>query len=137
VQEPTFVTLTDAFVHHHVALQTHGGRIGLLDQGRLESALDAPRNLYLYEAHEMPDREGVALLAGTYWVHVALAHGFADGNKRVAVACALDFLYRNGYDVDFTEEEVEHLGLAVAGHRVKREDLCDLLIDRLQPLLDG
>ena len=129
--EPTFVSVDDAFAHHEAALLRNGGKIGLLSGGALESALAAPTNRFLYEGEGWPDRAGVAELAATYWVHVALCHGFADGNKRVGLACFLDFLYRNGYDIDLTEDDATALGLAIASREVGREAVAARILPRL------
>ena len=38
-----------------------------------------------------------AEMAAAYLFHISQAHAFVDGNKRVAPAAALAFLYLNGY----------------------------------------
>lgn len=129
--EPTFVAVDDAFAHHEAALLRNGGKIGLLSLGSLESACDAPRNRFHYEGETWCDRRGVAELAATYWVHVALCHGFADGNKRVGLACFLDFLYRNGYDVTLKDDEATETGLAIASRTVDRAEVAAKILPRL------
>ena len=131
MNEPTFVSIDDAFAHHEAALLRNGGRLGLLSLPNVESACAAPINRFHYEGERWPDRRGVAELAATYWVHVALCHGFADGNKRVGLACFLDFLYRNGYDVDLSEDEATDLGLAIASRAVDRETVAATILPRL------
>lgn len=129
--EPTFVSVDDAFSHHEAALLRHGGKIGLLSLGALESAVAAPMNRFHYEGETWSDRVGVAELAATYWSHVALCHAFADGNKRVGFACFLDFLYRNGYDVEMTEDEATETGLAIASRSLDREAVAARILPRL------
>lgn len=133
--EPEFLSWDDALVIHEDSLLTYGGRIGILQPGHLESALDAPRNLFHYQVHDWADREAVALLAATYWVHVALAHAFADGNKRVGFSSAILFLYTNGYEVEMTDDEAYELGIAVAQRSIDRENLSDQLMPRLTALV--
>lgn len=130
-EDPRFISWDDALVIHEDSLLTYGGRIGLPQPGHLESALDAPRNLFLYQVHEDEDRAGIALLAASYWVHVALAHAFADGNKRVGFSCAVLFLYTNGYELELDPDEAYDLGIAVAERAISREDLAA----RLEPCL--
>jgi death-on-curing protein len=134
--EPRFLTWDDALLIHEDSLLTYGGRIGLPNPGYLESALDAPRNLYYYEVHDVPDREGTALLAAAYWVHIALAHAFADGNKRVGLSSAVLFLYTNGYDLKLTDDDAYETGIAVAERRIDREALAKSLEPLLCPLTD-
>jgi death-on-curing protein len=132
--EPRFITWDDALLIHEDSLLNYGGRIGLPQPGHLESALDAPRNLYLYQCHNDEDRRAIALLAAAYWVHVALAHAFADGNKRVGFSSAVLFLYTNGYELDLDPDEAYDLGIAVAERAIAREDLAERLEPCLCPL---
>lgn len=129
--EPSWLSWDDVLVIHEDSLLNYGGRIGLLQAGHLESALDAPRNLFLYQCHGDDDRPAIALLAATYWVHVALAHGFADGNKRVGFSSAVLFLYTNGYELELDPDEAYDLGIAVAERTIDRQSLADFLDPRL------
>lgn len=135
-EEPRFLTWDDALVIHEDSILTYGGRIGLPNPGYLESALDAPRNLFLYQVHAVPERAAIALMAAAYWVHVALAHAFADGNKRVGLSCAMLFLYTNGYDVDLSDDDAYETGIAVAERRLDRETLAGHIESRLSALED-
>lgn len=135
--EPRFLTWDEALVIHEDSLLNYGGRIGLPQPGHLESALDAPRNLYLYQVHDWTDRSAIALLAATYWVHVSLAHAFADGNKRVGFSSAVLFLYTNGYEIEITEDEAYDLGIAVAQRELSREILSERLEGCLTTLEDS
>ncbi|AIE85067.1 type II toxin-antitoxin system death-on-curing family toxin [Fimbriimonas ginsengisoli] len=134
--EPRFISWDDALVIHEDSLLNYGGRIGLPHPGHLESALDAPRNLYLYECHEDDDRPAIALLAAAYWVHLALAHAFADGNKRVGFSSAVLFLYTNGYELEIDPDEAYDLGIAVAEREIDRGRLAKRLEPSLTALED-
>jgi death on curing protein len=133
MEEPRFLSWDDALLIHEDSLLAYGGRIGFPSPGYLESALDAPRNLFHYEAHEAAERDGTALLAATYWTHIALAHAFADGNKRVALSAAVLFLYTNGYDLALSDDEAYELGIAVAERKIDREALSE----RLAPCIEA
>lgn len=134
--EPRFLTWDDALVIHEDSLLNYGGRIGLPQPGHLESALDAPRNLFHYQVHDWPERAAIALLAATYWVHVSLAHAFADGNKRVGFSSAVLFLYTNGYEMEMSEDEAYDLGIAVAQRAVSREEISLRLEGCLAALIE-
>ncbi len=134
MERPLFLTMDDVFHHHEQALLRHGGKIGAAGLNLVESALHAPTNRFLYEGERWSDREGTAQLAATYWVHLALAHGFADGNKRVGFACFLDFLHRNGYAVDFTDAEATDVGLAIAARTIDREAVARCVAPHLVPV---
>lgn len=132
--DPRFVTTDDALVIHEDSLLEYGGRIGLPHPNNLESALAAPRQLDHYEAHGLDDRARIALLAAAYWVHLALAHAFADGNKRVAFSAGVLFLYTNGYDVEMSEDEAYDLAIAIAERRIDRPEVAAWIAPRLMPL---
>ena len=133
MRPPRFLTMDDVFHHHEQALLRHGGKIGAAGLNLVESALHAPTNRFLYEGAGWSEREGTAQLAATYWVHLALAHGFADGNKRVGFACFLDFLHRNGYEIAFDDAEATRLGLAIAARSITRDEVARCLAPHLVP----
>jgi death-on-curing protein len=70
-------------------------------------------------------------MAAAYWVHLALAHAFADGNKRVGFSSAVLFLYTNGYELEVDPDVAYELGIAVAERTIDRETLAH----RLEPSL--
>ena len=50
-------------------------------------------------------------------------HAFVDGNKRIGMYVMLAFLQVNGIRIHPTNEEVAHVGLAVAAGEMHYEDL--------------
>jgi len=76
------------------------GISGIRDQTALEAALGAPKASFggacLMNLFEM---------AATYVESVYANHPFLDGNNRAGTACALKFLYLNGYEVDENHDE--------------------------------
>ena len=93
--EPVFITFEDALFFHKEEIRRTGGISGIRDQTALEAALGAPKasfgGAYLMNLFEM---------AATYVGSFCANHPFLDGNKRAGTACALTFLYSNGYEVD-------------------------------------
>jgi death on curing protein len=68
----------------------------------------------------------VALLAG-----IAQNHPFAQGNKRVALVAARNFLQSNGYDLEIEDEALGPAILdLVAGH-IDEDDLADIMEEHL------
>ncbi len=59
--------------------------------------------------HEFPHEMGAA-----YMFHLVRNHAFIDGNKRVALACAILFFKINRMPYSITEEEAVVLTLAAA-----------------------
>ena len=80
---------------HDEAIYEFSGLPGLRDQGLLESAVDRPRNLFVYERKASIFRLGSALCVG-----IAKNHSFHDGNKRTALLVTRAFLYINGQELE-------------------------------------
>src|SRR4051794_9852482 len=91
-------------VHARLIAET-GGIDGLRNEALLESALAAAENRYHYETAD------VLSCAATYAYHLAQAHAFVDGNKRVAAAITEAFLETNEYELTMSNEEIVQLFL--------------------------
>jgi death-on-curing protein len=92
----------------------------LLDAGKLESALLRPTNAAYYEGADLYV-QAAALVVG-----IALAHAFADGNKRLAAALGVIFLHANNVVVTGP-----HLQLAdEVLHIVNRTSTLDAATER-------
>jgi death on curing protein len=91
-----YLTLNEAMHIHGALLALYGGSPGIRDRGLVESALLRPQTGYYADLIE----EAAAL-----WESLAMNHGFVDGNKRVAFACAEIFLDLNGLTVTATQNE--------------------------------
>jgi len=111
---------------HERQLAEHGGLSGILDNGRLESALSRPQNIAAYDA---PD---AAALAAAYACGLALNHGFADGNKRTAWVVARLFLADNGYSLSFDAADAVFTMESVATGMLSEAGLADWFRARMQ-----
>ena len=109
---------------HDLALELDGGEPGLLDPGKLESALAQPQ-AGLGEALFHPT---IALQAAAYLFHISQAHAFADGNKRTAVLAALTFLHMNGISPTIDAEELFRLALRVAQGGLGKAEIAAALV---------
>jgi death-on-curing protein len=103
-------------VHARLVAET-GGTSGLRSEALLESALAAAKNRHHYEAAD------VVSCAATYAYHLAQAHSFIDGNKRIAAAITEAFLETNGYELTMSNEEIVKLFLAIASSEINREQV--------------
>jgi death-on-curing protein len=120
-EEPVFIALEDALFFHQEEIKRAGGISGIRDQAALEAALGAPKasfgGAYLMDVFEM---------AATYVESVCANHPFLDGNKRAGTACALTFLYLNGYEVDeHHDEELADMILDLVCHRINKKAVSD------------
>lgn len=105
---------------HARLVEEFGGAHGLRDEGALESALAAAENRRHYENADL------AVCAATYAYHLAQAHAFADGNKRVAAAVSEIFLEINGARLNASNEQVVRLFMDVAAGKASRAEVEQL-----------
>jgi death-on-curing protein len=100
VKEPIWIDNEEARVIHQLQLAEHGGASGIRDQGLFESAMDRPRNLFVYSEPAAT----IFQLAAAYAYGLAKNHAFVDGNKRTAFVVCLSFLKQNGIVVTASQE---------------------------------
>lgn len=102
---------------HSQLIEAFGGVHGLRDEAALESALAAAENREYYENADL------ALCAATYAYHLAQAHAFIDGNKRIAAAVSEIFLELNGAHISATNEQIVVLFLGIAASKLSRAEV--------------
>ena len=95
---------------HEMLLKETGGIPGLRDVSLLESAINSPFQTFdkvsLYPTLE---RKAARLGYG-----IVKNHTFLDGNKRIGLLAMLTFLEINGIELQYTDEELIKIGLALA-----------------------
>ena len=89
---------------------------GIRDEGTLESAVLAPRQRHHYETAGL-------LLCAAYAFHLATAHAFIDGNKRVAAAATAAFLGLNGTHLIATDDELYDFYVSIAAGEMTRDEV--------------
>ena len=122
MSEPVWLSMTVVLAIHTDQVREHGGRSGTRDEGLLESALDRPRNRYLYEP-----ASDLAALAAVYGFGIAKNHPFIDGNKRVAFQAMYVFLGINGRVISADEKDVVRLVLDLAAGQINEDQLAEWL----------
>ena len=126
--EPRWLALVHILAVHSDQIQAHGGSLGLRDRGLLESALERPRNRFLYEpTSDLPS------LAASHGFGIAKNHPFIDGNKRVSFQAMYLFLGLNGLRIDASEEEVVAIILSVASGELDEPGLAVWLREHVTP----
>ena len=126
--EPRWLSLLQILAIHSDQIQAHGGSLGLRDRGLLESALERPRNRFLYD----PEAD-LPALAAAYGFGLSSNHPFVDGNKRVAFQAMYLFLGLNGFRIDASEEEVVTTILSLASGDLDEPALADWLRHNISP----
>lgn len=108
---------------HSVAIELKGGSPHVLDAGLIESAVEHARQTFdgalLYSTVEE--------VAAAYWYSLTINHGFSDGNKRTAVIAVATFLAKNGFALVMDDDKMIEVGLAMADHRMNRDDVLELV----------
>lgn len=121
--EPVFLTLAEVVEIHSDQIRRYGGQDGLRDKGLLESALAQPEASFGGEwlHHDL------YAMAAAYAYYLCQNHCFIDGNKRVALACALVFLELNGVSILDPKGRLKEAMLSVASGKMGKEDLAEIL----------
>jgi len=108
-EEPTWITEPALLAMHARPIERFGGKHGIIDTDVVLSALARPVQRWTCD----PEAD-IADLAAAYLVGFARSEGFADGNKRAGLGCALAFLDVNGHDTEFDPQELYAITMAVA-----------------------
>jgi death on curing protein len=115
--EIAFLTLEDVLALHDELIQRYGGAPGIRDAGLLEAALAMPQagfgGRYF---HQFPHEMGAA-----YLFHLVRNHAFVDGNKRVALACAILFFKINQVPYSITEAEAVEITISAASGQIDKD----------------
>jgi death on curing protein len=125
--EIEFLSFEDICGIHKESLERYGGSEGILDQNGVESSL--AQALWM-----MRFGGDIADMAAAYLYHFAVNQSFADGNKRTALAAALEFLLRNGYMLDVDNLEIYDLTMRAANKQIEKPEIAEWLRDRLRAI---
>ena len=101
-----------------------GGSDGIRDNGLLESALETP--FQSYGGEEL--YPSVQAKAARLCYGLVKNHAMVDGNKRIGVHVMLVFLIANGYELQYTQQELSGLILDVAADKKQYEDILRWLL---------
>jgi len=128
VTEPRWVSPVHVLRIHADQIQAHGGSLGVRDRGLLDSALERPRSLFLYE----PESD-LPALAAAFGFGLSSNHPFLDGDKRVAFQTMYLFLGLNGVRIDAPEEEVVAVMVSLASGNLDEPGLAEWLRHHISP----
>lgn len=127
------IALTEVFLIHELLIETFGGMRGVNEAGfgKLEGALAAPdlsmfgEDLYV----------GLVPKAGALFFRLMRAHGFADGNKRVALVALISYLQHNGARLRVDEEVLYEFTMAAATD-LTQDQATQWIEDHLESAID-
>ena len=124
-----FLSVDQVLAIHERVLREFGGADRLRDRGLLESAVAMPTASFGGQFLH----EGIPAMAAAYLFHLCRNHAFVDGNKRTALASAIEFLYANRFRLSASRNEVEALTLGVADSSVSKERATEFIRDHSEP----
>jgi death-on-curing protein len=123
-----FLELDEVLALHAEQIELYGGSAGVRDLGLLESAVAAAQasfdGVYLHGTF--------AEMAAAYLFHLAQNHPFVDGNKRIAAAAMIMFVYLNDRELELSEDDLVELTVGVASGAVTKSALAVQLADRIR-----
>jgi death-on-curing protein len=126
--EPRWITEPTLLAVHAQQIERHGGAHGIEVKHTLLALVARPRMRWA------DDQEcDYADLAAAYLVGFGRAQGFADGNKRTGLACALVFLALNKLAVHVPPTELYTITMAVATNRADDAQVAAFLRTRIVP----
>ena len=112
---------------HNALFERYGGDHGLLNEGMLDSALQAPFQTLGGEELISDTMEKIVRLA----FGLIMNHAFRDGNKRIGALVLLMLLELNGYPVNATNAEFADIIMGVAASEKDEKDLMEWVKDHI------
>ena len=115
------ITLTkeQIIMLHEAIYERYGGSCGVLNEGMLDSALQAPFQTFGGEELFPDTKDKILRLA----YGLIKNHSFRDGNKRIGALVLLVLLELNGWHVNATNEEFADIIMGIAASEKDDEDL--------------
>ena len=104
---------------HEAIYKRYGGDVGVLNDGMLDSALQAPFQTFGGEELYPETKDKIIRLA----YGLIKNHSFRDGNKRIGALVLLTLLEINGYHVNASNEEFTDIIMGIAASEKDDEDL--------------
>lgn len=114
-----FLSTDEVLVIHLRMIAEFGGGTGLRDRNLLESAVNMPQAQFGGEFLH----DGLTGMAAAYLFHLCKNHPFVDGNKRVALASAVQFVFLNERVLVAGKKVVEELTLGVADGSISKAEV--------------
>ena len=118
------LTKSQVIAIHSQMIMNTGGTDGIRDEGLLDSALNAPFQVF-GEAELYPSIQQKAARLGFGLIK---NHAFLDGNKRIGVHIMLIFLELNGIILEYTQKELSDIILDVAASAASADELLEWII---------
>lgn len=112
---------------HEMLIKESGGSKGVRDINLLESALYSPLQTFGDQELYPDDLDKIVSISHS----LIKNHSFIDGNKRIGTLVLYMLLSENGYELEWTDEEVIEIGLKVANGEMGKKELKKFIKERL------
>ncbi|MDO5714893.1 MAG: type II toxin-antitoxin system death-on-curing family toxin [Tissierellia bacterium] len=110
---------------YHKIMKETGGIEGIRDVGSLESALQSPFQTF-HGIEVFPSIEQKAARLG---FGIISNHPFLDGNKRIGAHVMLVFLFLNGIELVYSQENLVAKIFSIASGKEEYQDLLQWILD--------
>lgn len=115
-----YFTAEEILLLHYKIVEDFGGAHGIRDDGRLKSALLAPRQtVFGHEAYPTLFDKAAVYMRG-----VIADHPFIDGNKRTGTVLAGLFIKRGGHELAAKPKDLEDFAVRVAVERLAATEIA-------------
>jgi death-on-curing protein len=128
--EVRYLSSNEVLLIHNHAIREFNGSLGLMSPGQLEASIAAPRQT-MFGEELYPDLFSKAAIL---FYLLVKDHAFIDGNKRTAALALIEFLERNGYTLDATNDELYQFTIDVASSVLTKEEVQMWIRDKATKL---
>lgn len=125
---PRYISRNEILDLHERMLEGYGGMPGVRDEGILDSCLAQPQT-HVFDVERFPT---FADKAAAYCYFIARNHPFFDGNKRAALMAAQHFLWINGIEAWFEQDEAYDVIIGAATGEVDLEGVATMIAAAVQ-----
>jgi death-on-curing protein len=113
---------------HQKLLDATGGLDGIRDEALLDSALAA--SFQTFGGVELYPSTMAKIARITY--DLVCNHPFLDGNKRIGIYVMMLLLELNHIEVDFTDDDLIHIGLELAQGKMSDKQLLAMILEHIK-----
>ncbi|HDN80502.1 MAG TPA: type II toxin-antitoxin system death-on-curing family toxin [Chloroflexi bacterium] len=128
-----YLSLHEVLTLHEFAIQEFGGSSGVISLERLEISIETLRQ-QVFGEELYPDLFSKAAIL---FFLLVKNHCFVDGNKRTAVLAMFEFLERNGYTLNVSNDELYEFTIKVASCEVDKTGVESWVRQYAQSLKEG
>lgn len=118
-----YISLEEILRLHFQVVKDFGGSHVVIDEGRLGSVVEAPKQIVFGEEQNA----SLSKKAAVYLRNIIGDHPFSDGNKRTAVTVCGIFLARNGRRLTASASDLEDFTIRVTTDHLKIDEIASWL----------